>query len=97
VVSIIQPLVERTETTFHALQGINTLFQEQRPQYDNLVCDISRRLDLNGPADEKFEFELALEENSSHGFLDRNIPLNGMKCLHALMMWEVRVCPGELA
>ena len=49
VVYVVQELVERVETTFAAVQGLNTLVCEQREQFAKLARDIHLSTKVKGP------------------------------------------------
>ncbi|KAI2492556.1 hypothetical protein MHU86_22007 [Fragilaria crotonensis] len=49
VVAVIYPLVQRVETTFVKIQGMNTLVCEQKSQLSRLVYDLQARTNVNGP------------------------------------------------
>ena len=49
VVGVIYPLVERVESTFCAVQGMNTLVCEQRAQLTKLVHDVQMRTNVQMP------------------------------------------------
>ena len=64
VVGVIYPLVERVESTFCAVQGMNTLVCEQRAQLTKLVHDMQMRTNVQGPmnADDRARLFPAAEE-----------------------------------
>ena len=64
VVGVIYPLVEHVESTFRAVQGMNTLVCEQRAQLTKLVHDIEMRTNVEGPmnADDRARLFSATEE-----------------------------------
>ena len=49
LVGVIYPLVERVESTFCAVQEMNTLVCEQRAQLTKLVHDMQMRQNVEGP------------------------------------------------
>ena len=49
VVAVIYPLVQRVETTFVAIQGMNTLVCEQKTLLSRLVCDMQMCTNVEGP------------------------------------------------
>jgi len=71
MVFIIQPMVERAEETFVALQGMNTLVCEQAQQLTRLQTDIMMRCNIQGPLSdhEKVAYLDDLSEDQTAAFV----------------------------
>jgi hypothetical protein len=49
VVAVIDPLVQRVETTFEKIHGMNTLVCEQKSQFSRLVYNMQVQTNVEGP------------------------------------------------
>ena len=74
VVLVVQPLVERIETTFKELQGMNLLICEQRQKLSKLEQDLMGRCHIFGPMtlEQALALDEAIQTNPHHALVFEN-------------------------
>ena len=94
--AVIYPLVQRVESTFVSVQGLNTLVCEQKSQSSKLLCNMQVRTNVECPMtaqDHSRLFPLTLEEQAlvSEFFFYNSYNVTRVKTAEAMEETEMTV------